>query len=143
MRWKAAAGGQRAVADDSKRTTDRTLFAAFGVKGTSAEAVANPRVAHEARRRYLASPAAVGEHLADQLIYRWRWRAKSATVARASGSLAYQYCGGGTVLPVRFSCEATESSYLVRVATKSSLRALQGKHRGPVCMVVSPVEATI
>lgn len=36
------------------------LFAAFGVKGTSAEAVAN-QVAHEARR-YLASPAAVGEH---------------------------------------------------------------------------------
>lgn len=42
------------------------VFAAFGEKGLSAEAVAN-RVVHEARR-YMVSGAAVGEHLADQLM---------------------------------------------------------------------------
>jgi RNA 3'-terminal phosphate cyclase (ATP) len=42
------------------------VFAAFGEKGVSAEAVA-ARVVHEARD-YIASDAAVAEHLADQLM---------------------------------------------------------------------------
>ncbi len=51
------------------------LFAAFGVKGTSAqEAVAN-QVAHA--RRYLASPAAVRESIWPPVDGRWRWRAKA------------------------------------------------------------------
>ena len=91
------------------------LFAAFGVKGTSAEAVAN-QVAHEARR-YLASPAAVGEHLADQLILPLALAGEGAfTVARASAHLLTNIVVVERFLPVRFSCEATESGYLVRVS---------------------------
>ncbi|EBK4606604.1 RNA 3'-phosphate cyclase, partial [Salmonella enterica] len=91
------------------------LFAAFGVKGTSAEAVAN-QVAHEARR-YLASPAAVGEHLADQLILPLALAGEGAfTVARASAHLLTNIAVVERFLPVRFSCEATESGYLVRVS---------------------------
>lgn len=91
------------------------LFAAFGVKGTSAEAVAN-QVAHEARR-YLASPAAVGEHLADQLILPLALAGEGAfTVARASTHLLTNIAVVERFLPVRFSCEATESGYLVRVS---------------------------
>ncbi len=91
------------------------LVAAFGVKGTSAEAVAN-QVAHEARR-YLASPAAVGEHLADQLILPLALAGEGAfTVARASAHLLTNIVVVERFLPVRFSCEATESGYLVRVS---------------------------
>ncbi|MBZ4869477.1 RNA 3'-terminal phosphate cyclase, partial [Salmonella enterica] len=87
----------------------------FGVKGTSAEAVAN-QVAHEARR-YLASPAAVGEHLADQLILPLALAGEGAfTVARASAHLLTNIAVVERFLPVRFSCEATESGYLVRVS---------------------------
>ena len=49
---------------DSANLTE--LFIAFGEKGVRAEEVAT-RVAHEARA-YMASGAAVGEHLADQLL---------------------------------------------------------------------------
>ncbi len=42
------------------------IFTGFGEKGLKAEAVAN-RTAHDARK-WLASGAAVGEHLADQLL---------------------------------------------------------------------------
>ncbi|EDH9426386.1 RNA 3'-terminal phosphate cyclase [Salmonella enterica subsp. enterica serovar Typhimurium] len=87
----------------------------FAVKGTSAEAVAN-QVAHEARR-YLASPAAVGEHLADQLILPLALAGEGAfTVARASAHLLTNIAVVERFLPVRFSCEATESGYLVRVS---------------------------
>ncbi|EDP9451878.1 RNA 3'-terminal phosphate cyclase [Salmonella enterica subsp. enterica serovar Inverness] len=88
------------------------LFAAFGVKGTSAEAVAN-----QVARRYLASPAAVGEHLADQLILPLALAGEGAfTVARASAHLLTNIAVVERFLPVRFSCEATESGYLVRVS---------------------------
>jgi RNA 3'-terminal phosphate cyclase (ATP) len=49
---------------ESEHVTE--LFTGFGERGVMAEAVAE-KVVREARR-YLASEAAVGEHLADQLL---------------------------------------------------------------------------
>ncbi|EDB7464980.1 RNA 3'-terminal phosphate cyclase, partial [Salmonella enterica subsp. enterica serovar Uganda] len=95
------------------------LFAAFGVKGTSAEAVAN-QVAHEARR-YLASPAAVGEHLADQLILPLALAGEGAfTVARASAHLLTNIAVVERFLPVMFNLEEARGMVQVMVSKKDS-----------------------
>lgn len=95
------------------------LFAAFGVKGTSAEAVAN-QVAHEARR-YLASPAAVGEHLADQLILPLALAGEGAfTVARASAHLLTNIAVVERFLPVTFNLEEAREMVQVMVSKKDS-----------------------
>ncbi|EDV5623353.1 RNA 3'-terminal phosphate cyclase [Salmonella enterica] len=95
------------------------LFAAFGVKGTSAEAVAN-QVAHEARR-YLASPAAVGEHLADQLILPLALAGEGAfTVARASAHLLTNIAVVERFLPVTFNLEEAKEMVQVMVSKKDS-----------------------
>ncbi|EBF9881342.1 RNA 3'-terminal phosphate cyclase [Salmonella enterica subsp. enterica] len=95
------------------------LFAAFGVKGTSAEAVAN-QVAHEARR-YLASPAAVGEHLADQLILPLALAGEGAfTVARASAHLLTNIAVVERFLPVTFNLEEARGMVQVMVSKKDS-----------------------
>lgn len=97
------------------------LFAAFGVKGTSAEAVAN-QVAHEARR-YLASPAAVGEHLADQLILPLALALAGEgafTVARASAHLLTNIAVVERFLPVMFNLEEARGMVQVMVSKKDS-----------------------
>lgn len=64
----------------------------------------------QARRRW-------GEHLADQLILPLALAGEGAfTVARASAHLLTNIAVVERFLPVRFSCEATESGYLVRVS---------------------------
>lgn len=90
------------------------LFIAFGTKGVSAETVAH-QLALEAKR-YLASPAAVGEYLADQLILPLALAGDgSFTVAKTSAHLLTNIAVVEQFLPVRFSCEPLDGGYLIQV----------------------------
>ncbi|ECF4922992.1 TPA: RNA 3'-terminal phosphate cyclase [Salmonella enterica subsp. enterica serovar Vietnam] len=90
------------------------LFIAFGTKGVSAEKVAH-QLASEAKR-YLASPAAVGEYLADQLILPLALAGDgSFTVAKTSAHLLTNIAVVEQFLPVRFSCEPLDGGYLIQV----------------------------
>jgi RNA 3'-terminal phosphate cyclase (ATP) len=90
------------------------LFIAFGTKGVSAEKVAH-QLASEARR-YLASKAAVGEYLADQLILPLALAGEGAfTVAETSAHLLTNIAVVERFLPVRFTCEPLDGGYLIQV----------------------------
>jgi RNA 3'-terminal phosphate cyclase (ATP) len=90
------------------------LLVVFGEKRVSAEAVASRLAA--AAQRYLTSPAAVGEHLADQLILPMALAGTGAfTVAQASTHLLTNIAVVERFLPVRFACEPDGHGYLVRV----------------------------
>ncbi|SUI00651.1 RNA 3'-terminal-phosphate cyclase [Salmonella enterica subsp. indica] len=80
----------------------------------SAEKVAH-QLASEAKR-YLASPAAVGEYLADQLILPLALAGDgSFTVAKTSAHLLTNIAVVEQFLPVRFSCEPLDGGYLIQV----------------------------
>ncbi|EBS7635274.1 RNA 3'-terminal phosphate cyclase [Salmonella enterica] len=90
------------------------LFIAFGTKGVSAEKVASQLVSEA--KRYLASPAAVGEYLADQLILPLALAGEgSFTVAKTSAHLLTNIAVVEQFLPVRFSCEPLDGGYLIQV----------------------------
>ena len=81
----------------------------------SAEAVANQLVTQA--RRYLASEAAVGEYLADQLVIPLALAGEGAfTVAHASPHLLTNIAVVGQFLPVTFSLE--EEGGMTRVTVK-------------------------
>ena len=90
------------------------LFIAFGAKGVSAEKVAH-QLATEATR-YLASTAAVGEYLADQLILPLALAGEGAfTVAKTSAHLLTNIAVVEQFLPVRFIREPLDDGYLIQV----------------------------
>jgi RNA 3'-terminal phosphate cyclase (ATP) len=77
---------------ESEHVTE--VFTGFGQRGVRAEAVAEQ--AAKAARQYLATPAAAGEHLADQLI------------------LPLAIAGGGSFTAVRLSRHMTTNVEIVR-----------------------------
>jgi RNA 3'-terminal phosphate cyclase (ATP) len=90
------------------------LFIAFGTKGVSAEKVAH-QLASEARR-YLASKAAAGEYLADQLILPLALAGEGEfTVVETSAHLLTNIAVVERFLPVRFICEPLDGGYLIQV----------------------------
>ncbi|MBZ7591090.1 RNA 3'-terminal phosphate cyclase [Klebsiella oxytoca] len=90
------------------------LFMAFGSKGVSAEKVAH-QLASQAKR-YLASKAAVGEYLADQLILPLALAGEGAfTVAEVSAHLLTNIAVVERFLPIRFTCEPSDIGYLIQV----------------------------
>jgi len=104
-------GNTLSLTIQSERLTE--LFVAFGAKGVSAEAVANQLLGEA--RRYLSRSAAVGEHLADQLILPMALAGKGRfTVAHTSAHLLTNIAVVERFLPVRFTCEPTDCGYLVQ-----------------------------
>lgn len=90
------------------------LFIAFGNKGVSAEKVAHQLAS--AAKRYLASTAAVGEYLADQLILPLALAGEGAfTVAETTAHLLTNIAVVERFLPVRITCEPNGGGYLVQV----------------------------
>lgn len=90
------------------------LFTAFGEKGVAAESVAAQAV--RAARAYLASQAAVGEHLADQLLLPFALAGGgSLTTSRNSAHLATNLEVIKTFLPVAASVLPHGDGWLVRV----------------------------
>jgi RNA 3'-terminal phosphate cyclase (ATP) len=65
-RWSGEFGPGNALTITVEHEAITEVFAGFGEKGVSAESVAKRAV--DAARSYLASEAAVGPHLADQLL---------------------------------------------------------------------------
>ena len=107
------AGNTVSLEIESTHVTER--FIAFGEKRMSAEAVANQLVTQA--RRYLASEAAVGEYLADQLVIPLALAGEGAfTVAHASPHLLTNIAVVGQFLPVTFSLE--EEGGMTRVTVK-------------------------
>lgn len=108
----AGPGNTLSLAVECENLTE--LFIAFGTKGVSAEKVAH-QLALEAKH-YLASPAAVGEYLADQLILPLALAGDgSFTVAKTSAHLLTNIAVVERFLPVRFSCEPLDGGYLIQV----------------------------
>lgn len=108
----AEPGNTLSLAVECENLTE--LFIAFGTKGVSAEKVAH-QLALEAKH-YLASPAAVGEYLADQLILPLALAGDgSFTVAKTSAHLLTNIAVVERFLPVRFSCEPLDGGYLIQV----------------------------
>ncbi|POP43250.1 RNA 3'-terminal phosphate cyclase [Superficieibacter electus] len=98
---------------ESAHITER--FIAFGEKRMSAEAVANKLVTEV--RRYLASPAAVGEYLADQLVLPLALTGEGEfTVAHASAHLRTNIAVVERFLPVTFSL--VEEGEMTRVTVQ-------------------------
>lgn len=90
------------------------MFVGFGARGVSAEEVAK-QVIKEARC-YLDSPAAVGEHLADQLIIPLALAGSGAfTVTHLSSHLRTNIAVVEQFLPIKFACEPVAGGMLVRV----------------------------
>ncbi|EBX6685764.1 RNA 3'-terminal phosphate cyclase [Salmonella enterica subsp. salamae serovar Sofia] len=105
-------GNTLSLTVESEHLTE--LFVAFGAKGASAEKVAH-QLATEAQR-YLASQAAVGEYLADQLILPLALAGEGAfTVAKTSAHLLTNIAVVEKFLPVRFTCEPNNGDYLIQV----------------------------
>ncbi|VEA59054.1 RNA 3'-terminal-phosphate cyclase [Salmonella enterica subsp. salamae] len=105
-------GNTLSLAVESEHLTE--LFVAFGAKGANAEKVAH-QLATEAQR-YLASKAAVGEYLADQLILPLALAGEGAfTVAKTSAHLLTNIAVVEKFLPVRFTCEPNNGDYLIQV----------------------------
>lgn len=105
-------GNTLSLAVQSEQLTE--LFVAFGAKGISAEAVAAQVVAQA--QDYLASPAAVGEYLADQLILPIALAGEGAfTVAQTSAHLLTNIAVVEQFLPIKFTCDAYAGGVLVRV----------------------------
>ncbi|HCM1914843.1 TPA: RNA 3'-terminal phosphate cyclase [Salmonella enterica subsp. salamae serovar 28:r:e,n,z15] len=108
----AGPGNTLSLTVESAHLTE--LFVAFGTKGVSAEKVAH-QLASEATR-YLASPAAVGEYLADQLILPLALAGEGAfTVAKTSAHLLTNIAVVEKFLPIRFTCEPNNGDYLIQV----------------------------
>lgn len=90
------------------------VFTAFGEKGVAAESVAAQAV--RAVKSYLASQAAVGEHLADQLLLPFALAGGgSLTTSRDSAHLATNLEVIKTFLPVATSVLPHGDGWLVRV----------------------------
>lgn len=105
-------GNTLSLAIQSEQLTE--LFVAFGEKGISAEAVAAQVVAQA--KSYLASPAAVGEYLADQLILPVALAGEGAfTVANLSAHLLTNIAVVEQFLAVKFACEPHSGGFLVEV----------------------------
>lgn len=67
-------------------------------------------------QRYLASKAAVGEYLAEQLILPLALAGEGAfTVAKTSAHLLTNIAVVEKFLPVRFTCEPNNGDYLIQV----------------------------
>lgn len=98
---------------ESDHITER--FIAFGEKRMSAEAVANTLVTEVCR--YLASPAAVGEYLADQLVIPLALAGEGEfTVAHASDHLLTNIAVVERFLPVTF--RLVEEGEMTRVTVQ-------------------------
>ena len=89
---------------ESENITER--FFVVGEKRVSAEVVAAQLVKEV--KRYLASPAAVGNISPTNWYCRWRWRARENLRSPIFMPSADQYRGGGRFLPVRFGLIETD-----------------------------------
>lgn len=90
------------------------LFIAFGAKGVSAEIIAN-RLARSAQH-YLASTAAVGEYLADQMILPLALAGEGAfTVTKMSQHMLTNIAVVERFLPVKFVCQPNNNGYLIQI----------------------------
>ncbi len=90
------------------------LFTAFGEKGVPAETVA--KRAAQAAQRYLAADAAVGEHLADQLVLPMALAGSGQiTTTNLSSHLATNVRVIQQFLPVAFDIARSGSGYRVRI----------------------------